>query len=79
MVAARLAAHSERDYTFRYKGGAIVAAAYEFDGELYDTVGEFLDALAHAYKSGDKESVVDALEEYGFSLSDIQVRPGGGL
>lgn len=56
-----------------------MAAAYEFDGELYSTVGEFLDALAHAYKSGDKELVIDALDEYGFSLSDINVRPGGGV
>jgi len=54
-----------------------MAAAYEFDGKLYDTVGEFLDALAHAYATGDKESVADALDEYGFSLSDLNVRPGG--
>lgn len=47
--------------------------AYEFDGQLFDTVGEFLDALAHEYKSGDKEAVVDALEQYGFSLSDLGV------
>lgn len=56
-----------------------MAAAYEFDGQLYDTTGEFLDALAHAYTSGDKEAVVDALEEYGFSLSDLNVRPGGSI
>lgn len=56
-----------------------MTAAYEFDGELYDTAGSFLDALAHAYKTGDKEAVVDALEEHGFSLSDINVRPGGVL
>jgi len=54
-----------------------MAAAYEFDGQLFATAGEFLDALAHAYKSGDTESVVDALEEYGFLLSDLSVRPGG--
>lgn len=56
-----------------------MANAYEFDGELYDTAGELLDALAHAYKTGDKEAVVDALEEYGFSLGDISVRPGGDV
>lgn len=56
-----------------------MAAAYEFDGELYETVGEFLDALAHAYKADDKESVVDTLERYGFTLSDLNVRPGGDL
>ncbi len=53
-----------------------MAAAYEFDGQLFNTAGELLDALAHAYKHGDKEAVVDALEEYGFSLSDLSVRPG---
>lgn len=50
--------------------------AYEFDGQLFDTAGEFLDALAHEYKDGDKESVVDSLERYGFSLNDINMRPG---
>lgn len=52
-----------------------MANAYEFGGELYGSVGEFLDALAHEYKTGDREAVVDALEEYGFSLSDLSVRP----
>ena len=51
--------------------------AYEFDGELFDNSNEFLEALAHAYKTGDKEAVVDSLEQYGFSLSDLNVRPGG--
>lgn len=51
--------------------------AYEFDGQLFDSSNEFLDALAHEYKVGDKEAVVDALEQYGFSLSDLNVRPGG--
>jgi hypothetical protein len=50
--------------------------AYEFDGQLFTTIGEFLDALSHEYRIGDKEEVVDALERYGFSLSDITVRPG---
>lgn len=50
--------------------------AYEFDGVLYDTEGEFLTALAHEYRVGDHETVVDTLENYGFSLSDINVRPG---
>lgn len=54
-----------------------MATAYQFDGQLFDTEGEFLDTLAHEYKTGDKEAVVDALEEYGFSLSDLTVRPGG--
>lgn len=50
---------------------------YEFDGQMFDKEGEFLDALAHEYKTGDKELVVDALEQYGLSLSDLNVRPGG--
>lgn len=55
-----------------------MGGAYEFDGQLFDSEGAFLDALAHEYKTGDHEAVVDALEAYGFSLSDINVRPGGG-
>lgn len=48
---------------------------YEFDGQMFENVGEFLDALAHEYKTGDKEAVVDALETYGFSISDLNVSP----
>ena len=51
--------------------------AYEFDGELYNTVEEFLEAVAHAYKSGDKAAAESALDDYGFDLSDIGVRPNG--
>lgn len=51
---------------------------YEFDGQLFESEGEFLDQLAHEYKTGNKEAVVDALEQYGYTLSDIQVRPNGG-
>lgn len=51
--------------------------AFEYDGVLYDTEGEFLDALAHQYKVGDKVAVIDVLEKYGFTISDIRVRPGG--
>lgn len=50
--------------------------AFEFDGQLFNSEGEFLDALAHEYKSGDKELVVDALESYGYTLADLGVRPG---
>ena len=50
---------------------------YEFEGQLYRSAGEFLDVLAHEYRTGDKELVVDTLEKYGYSLSDINVRPGG--
>ena len=51
--------------------------AYEFDGVLYNTEGEFLDAVAHAYKEGDRDLAVQALDDYGFTLSDINVRPEG--
>ncbi len=50
---------------------------YEFDGELFETVGAFLQSLAHEYKVGDSELVVSTLEDYGFDLSDIGVRPHG--
>lgn len=46
---------------------------YEFDGVLYKSVGEFLDAVAHEYKHGDKDLAMTSLEDYGFSLSDINV------
>lgn len=49
--------------------------AYEFDGQLFTTVGEFLDAVSHEYKHGDKDLAVQALEDYGFTVSDIN--PGG--
>ena len=52
--------------------------ALEFDGQRFDTVGEFMDALAHEYKVGDKELVVTTLEDYGYTLADLHVRPGGG-
>jgi hypothetical protein len=45
--------------------------AYEFDGQLFTNVGEFLDAVSHEYKNGDKDLAVQTLEDYGFSLSDI--------
>lgn len=46
---------------------------YEFDGQLFTTVGEFLDATAHEYKHGDQDLAVQTLEDYGFTLSDINV------
>ena len=51
--------------------------AYEFDGEVYDSVEEFLQAVAHAYKEGDREMALSVLDDYGFSLSDLGVRPHG--
>lgn len=49
--------------------------AYEFDGQVYDSAGEFLDAVAHEYAQGDQQAALDALDDYGFNLSDINVRP----
>ncbi len=46
---------------------------YELDGQLFTTVGEFLDATAHEYKHGDQDLAVQTLEDYGFSVSDINV------
>ena len=46
--------------------------AYELDGQLFTNAGEFLDAVSHEYKHGDKDLAVQTLEDYGFSLSDIQ-------
>lgn len=46
---------------------------YEFNGVIYENSGEFLDALAHEYRTGDKERVIGILDDYGFDLSDIGV------
>ncbi|MBI3888995.1 hypothetical protein HY312_00240 [Candidatus Saccharibacteria bacterium] len=46
-------------------------AVYEFEGIIYENSGEFLDVLAHEYKTGDKEVVITLLEDYGFDRSDI--------
>lgn len=51
--------------------------AYEFNGVLYDNVEEFLAAVAHEYKEGDRDLALSALDDYGFELSDIGVRPEG--
>jgi len=51
--------------------------AYEFDGQLFTNVGEFLDAVSHEYKHGDADLAVQALEDYGFSVSDISIGDHG--
>ncbi len=51
--------------------------AYVFDGQLFTSVEAFLEAIAHEYKSGDKELALSILDEYGFELSDLGVRPEG--
>lgn len=50
---------------------------YELNGEIYDNVEVFIEALAHEYKTGDRELVLSKLDDYGFELSDIGVRPNG--
>lgn len=54
-----------------------MAQVYEFDGTLYESEGEYLDALAHEYKTGDKDLVLSSLDEYGYTLGDLGVRPSG--
>ena len=49
--------------------------AYEFDGDLFTSVGEFLKAVAHEYRTGDRDLAVTTLEDYGFDISDLGVRP----
>lgn len=50
---------------------------YELNGEIYEHVGEFLEALAHEYKMGDRDLVIQKLDEYGFDMTDLGVRPDG--
>ncbi len=50
---------------------------YELNGELYKSVEEFLEALAHEYRVGDSDLVISKLDDHGFELSDIGVRPHG--
>jgi hypothetical protein len=44
---------------------------YQLQGEVYESLGEFLSALAHEYRTGDRDLVLTALDEYGLDLSDI--------
>ncbi len=55
----------------------MMGQAFEFNGELFDNVEEFLEAVAHEYKTGDSDLALSALDDYGFDLSDIGVRPEG--
>lgn len=48
-------------------------AVYEFDGTLYKSAGEYLDAVAHEFKNGDKDLAKTSLEDYGFDITDINV------
>ena len=72
VVAAAVGSCTAQEHCIleREEGGNM-GEAYELDGQLFTTVGEFLDAASHEYKHGDKDLAVQALEDYGFTLSDI--------
>lgn len=46
---------------------------FEFNGELFENEVDFLDSAKKEYQTGDKQLVLDALEDYGFDLSDLGV------
>lgn len=45
---------------------------FEFNGELFENEIDFLDAVRKEYETGDRQLAMDALEEYGFDLSDLK-------
>lgn len=47
---------------------------FEFNGELFESEVEFLEAAKKEYEIGDQQLVLDALEEYGFDLSDLNLQ-----
>jgi hypothetical protein len=55
----------------------MASEVYELNGELYQSVEVFLEAVAHEYKTGDKELALSKLDDYGFDMTDIGVRPAG--
>ncbi len=55
----------------------MASEVYELNGELYENVEVFLEALAHEYKTGDSDLVLSKLDDYGFDMTDIGVRPDG--
>ncbi len=46
---------------------------FEFNGELFENEADFLEAAKEEYQTGDQQLVLDALEEFGFDLSDLGV------
>ena len=52
---------------------------FEFNGELFENEIDFLEAAKKEYETGDRQQVLDALEEYGFDLSDLNLRSSGAL
>lgn len=45
---------------------------FEFNGQLFENEVDFLDAVAKEYRIGDEQTALDALEEYGYDISDIK-------
>ena len=45
---------------------------FEFNGELFENEVDLLDALKKEYEIGDRQLVLDTLEEHGFDLSDLK-------
>lgn len=46
---------------------------FEFNGELFESEVDFLDAVRKEYEVGDQQLALDALEEYGFDINDLGV------
>lgn len=46
---------------------------FELGGDLYESKIDFLDAARKEYEVGDKQLVLDTLEEYGFDINDPHV------
>lgn len=46
---------------------------FEFNGELFESEVDFLDAARKEYEVGDQQLVLDTLEEYGFDINDLGV------
>lgn len=76
-MAVVVAAGSTEAYTKDITKEVHMGLAYEFNGELFDGVEEFLEAVAHEYKVGDTDLALSALDDHGFTLSDLGVRPEG--
>lgn len=45
---------------------------FEFNGELFENEIDFLAAVKSEYDIGDRQLALDALEDYGFDLSDLK-------
>lgn len=48
--------------------------SYEFNGQTYRSAAELLDALSKEYRAGNEQQVLDALDTYGYDLSDLNLK-----